>query len=40
VGRYGEFVIPLEAAIAAYAAWVTPALPLYGNDHERGDFAP
>ncbi|MBB5869019.1 hypothetical protein F4553_002398 [Allocatelliglobosispora scoriae] len=25
---------------AAYAQWITPDLPLYGNDHERGDFAP
>ena len=24
----------------AFAAWITPALPLYGNDHERADFAP
>ncbi|GAB2575786.1 hypothetical protein Aab01nite_13920 [Paractinoplanes abujensis] len=20
--------------------WITPSLPLYGNDHERRDFAP
>jgi hypothetical protein len=25
---------------AAFLQWITPALPLYGNDHERGDFAP
>jgi len=25
---------------AAYASWITPDLPLYGNDHERSDFAP
>jgi hypothetical protein len=31
-----EFVIPP----AVFAAWITPALPLYGNDHERADFAP
>jgi hypothetical protein len=33
-------VIPLEAATTAYAHWITPALPLYGNDHDRADFAP
>jgi hypothetical protein len=27
-------------ATAAYTAWITPDLPLYGNDHERSDFAP
>lgn len=26
--------------LAAFAQWVTPDLPLYGNDHDRGDFAP
>jgi hypothetical protein len=25
---------------AAFARWITPPLPLYGNDHDRGDFAP
>ncbi|MFG1950961.1 hypothetical protein [Micromonospora sp. NPDC048830] len=25
---------------AAYARWATPPLPLYGDDHERADFAP
>jgi hypothetical protein len=25
---------------AEFAAWVVPALPLYGNDHHRGDLAP
>jgi len=25
---------------AAFARWITPPLPLYGDDHERGDFAP
>lgn len=25
---------------AVFAAWITPALPLYGNDYERTDFAP
>jgi hypothetical protein len=25
---------------SAYRQWITPDLPLYGNDHERGDFAP
>jgi hypothetical protein len=29
-------VIPAEA----FAAWITPDLPLYGDDHDRGDFAP
>ena len=24
----------------SYAQWVTPDLPLYGNDHNRGDLAP
>jgi len=24
----------------AYSQWFTPDLPLYGNDHERGDAAP
>jgi hypothetical protein len=33
-------VIALEAAAARYARWITPDLPLYGNDHERADFAP
>jgi hypothetical protein len=32
-------VIPIEAAAAAFAQWITPDLPLYGNDHERGDSA-
>ncbi len=31
---------PVEAVAAAYVHWITPALPLYGNDHERADFAP
>ncbi|MGK5685383.1 hypothetical protein [Actinoplanes sp. URMC 104] len=22
------------------ATWITPPLPLYGDDHERRDFAP
>ncbi|GAA2640980.1 hypothetical protein GCM10010399_88340 [Dactylosporangium fulvum] len=30
----------IEAVSSAYAQWVTPDLPLYGNDHDRGDFAP
>jgi hypothetical protein len=25
---------------AAFAQWATPDLPLYGNDHDRSDFAP
>lgn len=33
-------MIALEVAAAAYAQWITPDLPLYGNDHERADFAP
>jgi hypothetical protein len=33
-------VIALEATTAAYGRWSTPDLPLYGNDHERADFAP
>jgi hypothetical protein len=33
-------VIPVQAVAAAYAHWITPDLPLYGNDHERADFAP
>ncbi|GAB3367210.1 hypothetical protein GCM10027452_29090 [Micromonospora halotolerans] len=37
---YRRRVIPVEATAAAYAQWLTPALPLYGNDHERADFAP
>ncbi|WP_433382427.1 hypothetical protein ACQPZX_18920 [Actinoplanes sp. CA-142083] len=28
------------AARLALARWVTPDLPLYGNDHDRADFAP
>jgi len=28
------------AALLTLARWVTPDLPLYGNDHDRGDFAP
>jgi hypothetical protein len=31
---------PVEAVAAAYARWTTPDLPLYGNDHDRSDFAP
>ncbi len=30
----------MAAVASAYAAWRTPDLPLYGNDHERADFAP
>lgn len=37
---YRRRVIPVEAVAVAYGQWVTPALPLYGNDHERADFAP
>ena len=33
---YARLVIPW----AVFVAWITPALPLYGNDHERADFAP
>jgi len=33
-------VIPMDAIAAAYGQWITPDLPLYGNDHERADFAP
>jgi hypothetical protein len=33
-------VISLEAVAAAYEQWIAPDLPLYGNDHERGDLAP
>ena len=33
-------VISLETVAAAYAQWIVPDLPLYGNDHERGDLAP
>ncbi|GID28449.1 hypothetical protein [Paractinoplanes brasiliensis] len=25
---------------ARFASWATPPLPLYGDDHERRDFAP
>jgi hypothetical protein len=25
---------------AVFSCWHTPDLPLYGNDHERADFAP
>jgi hypothetical protein len=28
------------AAMLMLARWVTPDLPLYGNDHDRADFAP
>ncbi|HEX5200039.1 MAG TPA: hypothetical protein VFW27_08870 [Actinoplanes sp.] len=28
------------AALLTLARWVTPHLPLYGNDHDRSDFAP
>lgn len=38
--RYRQRVIPVEAVAASYARWAAPALPLYGNDHERSDFAP
>jgi hypothetical protein len=37
---YDVGVIPVEALAAAFAQWVVPDLPLYGLDHERGDFAP
>jgi hypothetical protein len=33
-------VIPIDAVAAAYGCWITPDLPLYGNEHERSDFAP
>jgi len=33
-------VTSLSAVATAYACWFTPDLPLYGNDHERGDLAP
>ncbi|MBB3095020.1 hypothetical protein FHR83_002683 [Actinoplanes campanulatus] len=33
-------MIPVEAIAAAYTRWITPDLPLYGNDHDRSDFAP
>jgi hypothetical protein len=33
-------MISLMAMAAAYAQWIAPDLPLYGNDHERGDLAP
>jgi hypothetical protein len=38
--NYGQCVISIQADAAALACWITPDLPLYGNDHERGDFAP
>jgi hypothetical protein len=38
--RYHIGVTPVEAVAAAFAQWVVPDLPLYGMDHERGDFAP
>jgi hypothetical protein len=38
--RYARRVNPLDAVAAAYTAWVTPDLPLYGLDHDRSDFAP
>jgi hypothetical protein len=28
------------AALLVLARWITPDLPLYGDDHDRGDFAP
>jgi hypothetical protein len=28
------------AALLVLAGWCTPELPLYGDDHDRGDFAP
>jgi hypothetical protein len=33
-------VIALHGRAAAYAEWITPDLPLYGSDHDRGDLAP
>jgi hypothetical protein len=33
-------VIPVHVVAAAYGRWITLELPLYGNDHERSDFAP
>ena len=38
--RYRRHVTPVEAVAAAYARWITPALPLYGNARDRSDFAP
>ena len=38
--EYGARVNPLSAVAAAFAQWVVPDLPLYGNDKERGDLAP
>jgi hypothetical protein len=32
--------LPLPVADISAGRWVTPDLPLYGNDHERADFAP
>jgi hypothetical protein len=29
-----------NAADISWRRWFTPDLPLYGNDHERGDLAP
>jgi hypothetical protein len=34
--RYGVGVI----CRSAFRQWITPDLPLYGDDHERGDSAP
>jgi hypothetical protein len=33
---------PWRRPVAGIAAgsWTTPDLPLYGNDHDRSDFAP
>lgn len=39
-GRTLAAVNPLDAVAAAFSAWVTPDLPLYGLDHDRADFAP
>jgi acetyl esterase/lipase len=30
----------VQPSAAAHRRWSTPDLPLYGNDHERADFAP
>ncbi|MCY1139551.1 hypothetical protein OWR29_16250 [Actinoplanes sp. Pm04-4] len=31
---------PVTRVWAPAGSWITPALPLYGDDHERRDFAP
>jgi hypothetical protein len=38
--RPGNVVVVTANAETSWLQWFTPDLPLYGNDHKRGDLAP